>query len=140
MKRVVSLFAILLISVAAAGAPSEKLAGKYEAVRQALIKGSLADAQSGARQLAAAARDEKQPTIADRANAVAGASTIKAARQSFAALSDELIKARGSEPNNGSVIMYCSMYKASWVQPKGAITNPYSEDESMRACGEVKGR
>ena len=35
------------------------------------------------------------------------------------------------------VVAYCSMEKKSWLQPKGAITNPYV-DAAMRACGEVK--
>jgi hypothetical protein len=111
----------------------------YEGVRQALLKGSVADVQRSAKALADAAQAEKQPTIAGRARDVASAATLNAARISFAALSDEMIRYREGRSGDRPVVAYCSMEKKSWLQPNGAIANPYV-DGAMRACGEIKAR
>ena len=35
-------------------------------------------------------------------------------------------------------VVYCSMAKHSWLQPKGEVSNPYYADEAMRTCGEIE--
>ena len=122
------LFAILFVT---------NLFTNYENARQALIKTSLPDVQSSAKQLATAARTEKQPSVAAKADALATAKDIAAARAAFAALSDEMIKFRASASGNRPAVAYCSMEKKSWLQPSGAISNPYVAS-SMRACGEFR--
>jgi hypothetical protein len=115
------------------------LFGRYEDVRQALLKSSVADVQRSAKALADAAQAEKQTAIAGRARDVASATTLKAARDSFAALSNEMIRYRESRSGDRPAVAYCPMEKKSWLQPNGAIANPYV-DVAMRTCGEIKAR
>jgi len=140
MKRLTIILAALAIFLfaAAASAAETKIFEQYETVRQALLKGSADDAQSAAKALAETARAEKQNAIAERASAVAASATLKGARDSFAMLSEEVIRFRDARSGNRPEVVYCSMHKASWLQPKGAITNPYAEDKSMLACGEFR--
>ena len=93
--------------------------------------------QSSAKQLAATARAEKQSAVAAKADALATAKDMAAARAAFAALSDEMIKFRASAGGDRPAVAYCSMEKKSWLQPKGTITTPYVA-ASMRACGELR--
>lgn len=124
------LFAVLFVT---------KIFTGYEAARLSMLKASIPDVQSSARQLAAAARAERQPAIAAKAEALASARDIAAARGAFAALSDEVIKFRAGVPAaERPPVAYCSMEKKSWLQPRGSIANPYV-GASMRACGEFRG-
>ena len=127
----------MLVFAVAASAGQTKLFEKYEAVRQALLSGSLDDVQRTADDLEDAARAEKQNAIAERGSALAATANLKAARDSFAMLSEEVIRFRDGRSGNRPVVVYCSMEKKSWLEPKGAITNPYV-DQSMRSCGEVR--
>lgn len=122
------LFAVLFLT---------KIYASYETARQALLKTSLPEVQVSARQLAAVARSEKQPAVAAKADALASSKDIAAARSAFAALSDELIRLRARTPGARLSVAYCSMEKKSWLQPPGAIANPYV-DASMRGCGEFR--
>ena len=139
MKRTLVIpatFAMFLFAVAAS-AGQTKLFEKYETVRQALLRGSVDDVQSTAKALGDASRAEKQNAIAERAFALAAAANLKGARDSFAMLSEEVIRFRDARSGDRPVVVYCSMEKKSWIQPKGAVTNPYM-DASMRSCGEVR--
>ncbi len=137
-------FTQMLVAVSAllfafsAGAGQSTLFGKYENVRQALLKDSLTDIQRTAKDLAEAARTEKQPSIAERAEALSGVAGLKAARDSFAMLSEQMIRFRDGASGDRPIVIYCPMHKASWLQPKGAVTNPYADDASMRSCGQVR--
>ena len=134
---VVLVVVMTLIFAVAASAGQTKLFEKYEAVRQALLSGSLGDVQRTANDLGNAARAEKQNVIAERASALAAAANLKGARDSFAMLSEEIIPFRDARSGDRPVVAYCSMAKKSWLQPKGALTNPYM-DASMRSCGEIR--
>jgi hypothetical protein len=120
-------------------AEAKPLFPRYEAVRQSLLSESLAGAKSNATALANDARASKQPEIANDADALAKSNDIDAARSAFATLSDAMIayRAAGDERPKPQVV-YCSMAKHSWLQPKGGISNPYYADPAMRGCGEVK--
>lgn len=140
MKRTlitVTALAVFLFAVAAS-AGQTNIFEKYEAVRQALLKGSLDDAQSTAKALSDTARAEKQNAIAKRASALSTATNLKGARDSFSMLSDEVIRFRDAQSGERPVVVYCSMHNASWLQPKGAVTNPYMDEGSMRSCGEIR--
>lgn len=112
---------------------------RYEAVRQALLADSFERVQTNAIALERDAKQSQQPLIADRAKTVAGSTDLEQARERFAALSDAMIayRAAGNEQPKPELV-YCSMAKHAWLQPKGEITNPYYADEGMRACGEVR--
>jgi len=135
MKRLVFLL-VCLVAVSASAA-QQPLFAKYEAVRQAMLKASIAGVQSSAKALAVAAREAKQTAIAREADALSRAANIKDARASFAAVSDEMIRFRNALSGDRPAVAYCSMEKKSWLQPKGAISNPYL-DSAMRSCGEFK--
>jgi hypothetical protein len=129
----------LLISALVAALPmlaSTTLFTGYESVRQSLLKGSLQDAQAGARQLAAEATKARQAEIAKQASEVSKSTDLTKARASFATLSEEMIKVRSTTGGDRPAVYYCSMVKKSWLQPKGQVGNPY--DPSMPRCGTLK--
>lgn len=140
MKRITITLAALAVFLFAfaASAAQTKIFAKYETVRQALLKGSADEAQTAAKALAEAAHAEKQNAIAERSEALASSANLKAARDSFAMLSEEVIRFRDARSGRRPEVVYCSMHKASWLQPKGAITNPYADDKSMLGCGEFR--
>ena len=112
---------------------------RYEAARQALLDGSLERTKSAATELDGAATRAKQTRIAATAAALAKSGDVEAARTSFAELSDAMIAYRaasGEKPK--PQVVYCSMAKRSWLQPPGAIANPFYADAAMRGCGELK--
>jgi hypothetical protein len=123
-----------LFAVAAVANPA--LFTKYETVRQAMLKDSIADAKKAALTLAKDARAAKQTAVAAKADAVAKSKDIKAAREAFGALSDEMIKFRATAKGAKPAVYTCPMVKKDWLQAKGTVGNPY--DASMRQCGMIK--
>jgi len=109
----------------------------YESARQALMTQSVPKIQSAAVALAKDARAAKQTAVAAKAEALSKATTFPAAKTAFGALSDEMIRYRTALKAKEPIVVYCSMEKKSWLQPKGTVVNPYV-DPSMRACGEVR--
>jgi hypothetical protein len=109
----------------------------YESARQALMTQNVPKIQSAAATLAKDARAAKQNVVAAKADTLAKATSFSAAKTAFAALSDEMIRYRTAVNAKEPIVVYCSMEKKSWLQPKGAVVNPYL-DASMRSCGEVK--
>ena len=136
MKKTVFVFACMLVA-SIATASTNPLFSRYESARQALLKESVADVQKAAKQLTTAAHGAGQHAIAAKSAELEKAADLGKARAAFAAVSDEVIKFRASASGEKPVVVYCSMAKKSWLQPKGAIGNPYY-DASMRGCGEVK--
>jgi|UPI000472E3B0 Protein of unknown function (DUF3347). len=128
---------VALLTAVPTFAAGTKIYTSYETTRQALIKTSVADVQAGAKQVAVAARVEKQVAIAAKADALAEVADLAAARNAFAALSDEMIKFRASDKGDRPIVVYCPMEKKSWLQPKGEVGNPYLS-AGMRKCGEIK--
>ena len=136
MKRTLIL-AVTLVALAlpAFAAQPDAIFTRYEEARQALLGGSIPAVQKAAQALATTAA--KQPAIAQKANALAKAADLTAARTAFAALSDEVIKYHSTVKGERPVVAYCSMVKKSWLQPAGEIGNPYVS-AGMRTCGEIK--
>jgi hypothetical protein len=118
-------------------AGTTRIYARYKTARQALLNGSVAQVAKAGAELGATARAEKQNAIATRADALAGARDLAAARIAFAALSDEVIKFRANGCCERPVVVYCSMEKKSWLQSSASpIGNPYL-DSSMSTCGEI---
>lgn len=110
----------------------------YEAARQALIKGSMPEIKTAARDIGLAAKSANQSKLTELGAKLEAAPDLKAAQQAFALLSDEAIKYRETRCCNRPVVVYCSMEKKSWLQTDAkVIGNPYV-DAKMRTCGEVK--
>ena len=131
MKRFA--LALLLFAIPAFASVQDPVFASYEQVRQALLHDSIAEAKSAAGPLASA----KNTKIAQHAASLQKASDLAAARQAFAALSNEVIKYRDAQAGERPVVAYCPMVKQSWLQPKGEIGNPYATDVSMRKCGSI---
>ena len=110
------------------------LFSKYEDVRQGLLKEKVADVQTAAKALAAAAGENAE--VAKAATAVANAKDMKAARTAFGTLSDEMIKVRNAATGERPAIGFCPMVNKSWLQQRGTIGNPY--DKLMEKCGILK--
>ena len=120
-------------------AEAKPLFPRYESVRQSLLNDSFEGVKSNAAALANDARASKQQEIAKDAEALAKSNDIEAARHAFATLSDAMIAyRRAGDEQPKPQVLYCSMAKHSWLQPKGDISNPYYADPAMRGCGEVK--
>ena len=131
MKRILSLLLFLLATPLFA---NPTLFSKYEAVRQGLLKNSLKDVQSTAKELATAATEAKSEAIATAADTVAKSADLAKARTAFGTLSDEMIKLRADVAGDRSAVAYCPMAKKSWLQSKkDAIANPY--EPAMKECG-----
>jgi len=138
MKRLLPL-ALVLLAVPLFANPSQPLFAKYENIRQGLLKSSLKDVQKNAKQLAAAATEAKNEEVAKAAETVAGSADLDKARESFGALSDEMIKLRNAQTGERPGIAYCPMAKKSWLQStKVAIANPY--EPAMKECGMWKAK
>ena len=134
MRKLIVLIVFMATPLFAA---QTKIYLSYEATRQALLNGSVPQIQVTAKQLALTARAAKQETIAAKADALSSTRDLAAAKMAFAALSDEVIRLRASDSGERPTVVYCSMEKKSWLQPKGAINNPYVAP-AMRSCGEVR--
>jgi Cu(I)/Ag(I) efflux system membrane protein CusA/SilA len=120
-------------------AEAKPLFQRYETVRQSLLSESLDGVKSNAATLANDARTSKQSAIVNGADALAKSQNIDAARSAFAKLSDAMIAYRtAANEQPKPQVVYCSMVKHSWLQPKGEVDNPYYSDFAMRKCGEVK--
>jgi hypothetical protein len=133
--RTLVILAVLFLSVPLF-ANETKIYSSYENVRQALMKNSVAGVQRSAKNLASAARSEKQQLIAVQAETLAEANDVASARRVFAALSAEVIKFRAAGCCERPAVAYCAMEKKSWLQPAGTpVSNPYL-DGSMRTCGQ----
>jgi hypothetical protein len=132
MKKLILILALTALPAMA----NPALFSRYEAVRQGLLKESLADVQKSATALATDASSTKQAALAAKASAVAKAADLKAARTAFGALSDEMIKVREAATGARPAVYYCPMVKQSWLQAKGDIGNPY--DKAMQTCGMLK--
>jgi hypothetical protein len=132
MKKLILILALLAFPLMA----SPALFSRYEAVRQALLKGSFADVQKNAAALAAQAKTAKQAEVAAKAEAVAKSADLAAARTAFGPLSEEMVKVREAAKGDRPSVYYCPMVKKSWLQPKGEVGNPY--DSAMEKCGMLK--
>ncbi|HET8796626.1 MAG TPA: DUF3347 domain-containing protein [Thermoanaerobaculia bacterium] len=132
MKKLILILALLAFPLMA----SPALFSRYEAVRQALLKGSFADVQKNAAALAAQAKTAKQAEVAAKAEAVAKSADLAAARTAFGPLSEEMLKVREGAKGDRPSVYYCPMVKKSWLQPKGEVGNPY--DSAMEKCGMLK--
>jgi hypothetical protein len=134
MKRTLSVFALFLAVPLFA---NTTLFSKYEAVRQGLLSQKLADVQTTAKALADEATAAKNAEVAKAAEAVSTAKDLKAAREAFATLSNEMIKVRNAaKDGDRPMIGFCPMVNKSWLQAKGEIGNPY--DANMAKCGVLK--
>lgn len=116
---------------------------QYEAVRVALASDDLAAAKKAAtvveKDLVVVAKDDtKAQPAADAAKKLAGADSLKTAREAFKALSKRAVHLAGSQ--KGYYVANCPMVKGGegdWVQTSKQISNPYF-GKAMLTCGSIK--
>ena len=138
MKTLRLIFASFVAAAVAAlvARPAEpaSLLPSYEKVSTALVADNLPAAREEARQLATEAAELHRDDLAIPARAVAEARDLAAARQSFKALSSQMVVI--ARKQRGFFILHCPMADADWVQSTRQVANPYF-GQSMASCGEV---
>lgn len=123
----------------------------YEAVRLALAADGLPAAKKEAAKLRTAAEAEaawaksasgRSPELAKPWAKVAAAaakieraSSITDARKAFGEGSDAMRAALRIAERDDVLVVWCPMVKLHWLQPKGALRNPYAP--AMPECGRV---
>lgn len=161
ISPIITAAAIILASTVAISSekPStfQSMAGHYEAIRTALVNDSMKDIEKHAAAIRDAAKElearfdtstsgvpeEKSgdcqkllPDMVAAADRLAAAKDLAAARDAFGELSKPLIRFRSMVSGERPIVVYCSMVKKPWMQPKGEIGNPYYGQEMAR-CGQV---
>ena len=129
-------FVLSLWHLAAADSMNMKseILSSYTKVSAALAADDLATAKKAASEVAEHAGMAGNKDLAAKANAVAKAAKIDAARDAFKALSTAVEPlAKG---NKDYVVMNCPM-AGDWVQTKGPTKNPYM-GKAMLTCGGPK--
>ncbi|MEM7351609.1 MAG: hypothetical protein AAF657_12510 [Acidobacteriota bacterium] len=148
-------------AAAAADEPAETATSQvlqhYEAIRHALVADTIEGVRDPARAIDSLFADLEADWSAERAGVdpeqsddarvllpelrqaaadLARAETLEATRDAFYALSKPLVRWRKVALGDLPVVVYCSMARRSWLQPKGDLGNPY-HGHSMERCGEV---
>ena len=99
------------------------------------LKNDFTQARAGVSGEAATVVREDLDEMITAADAIAGASTLDAARDAFYELTKPLVRWRQGVPADGRPkVAYCPMHKRSWLQPGEEIGNPYG---GMPRCGEI---
>lgn len=151
--------ALLASTLASAQEPGgyKAMSGPYEAIRQALLNDNTEGVAANAERIRQAAETLRQdfdvatasvsmdrsaecleilPEMQNSAALLASSGTLDEAREVFGELSKTMVRYRQMLEQPDSVVVYCSMAKKVWIQPKGEIGNPYY-GQSMARCGEV---
>lgn len=160
MKLRANLILATLLVPGLALAGTEKLDGamqpileQYLAIHAALAADGTAGVAAAARAIGVAAEKldvgsvtgEHAQHYADlpekltkAAAVLAAADGLAASREAFKALSRPMAMWATMSKPKGVVVLFCSMARASWLQKKGEVRNPYYGSE-MLTCGEVVG-
>ncbi len=116
-------FFCLTSGAADLSAEDKDFLAKYEKVRAALANDNLENAKKAASDLGEEGAD------------LSKSDKIATARTEFSKLSDRAIKLASGQ--GGYYIVNCPMLQKDWVQPTGAISNPYA-GQSMPTCGAIR--
>ena len=151
----------LLLLLAAPGAPEapddafRSINRQYQAIRLALLEDSTKGVREHAKAIAESLRELKAsptaaraavaegsldrveallPQLIERADTLAAAEAIGPQREALKKLSQPLVRwhelVQGPKPR----VAYCSMERGAWLQPDGALGNPYGGTRMPR-CG-----
>lgn len=157
---VVIALATLAVPARAADDAYAAMTEHYETVRLALLDDTLDGVAEGARAIEATARElaadfeadaagvpagaagearDLLPEITERAQALAGAQDLDAAREALGELTKPLVRYRKLTGATDVRVAYCPMAKKSWLQKdETEIGNPYYGQE-MPGCGDFVG-
>jgi hypothetical protein len=115
----------------------------YQKIHAALAADTVNDVSESASAISKAVREDAEKklplSIAEKAEQLSKATEIKAARETFKALSADLISYLEKQKIQGTGYhqTYCPMVQADWLQKEKKIINPYY-GKSMAECGEIK--
>lgn len=161
MKRAFAttfLIAACMLPVAAADFPGKcpacsfsAVQQPYDAVRLALTTNRFPEAKKEAAKLRTTAEAEAKwaktatgrgpelakpwTDVATAAAKIERAASITDARKAFGESSDAMRAALKVAERDDVLVVYCPMTKLHWLQPKGALRNPYGA--SMPNCGRL---
>jgi Cu(I)/Ag(I) efflux system membrane fusion protein len=123
--------------------PVQSVYDGYIKVHAALAQDSLEGVSTVAAAIAKAVQGDSMkmlpPKVGQQAEVLAKAKDLEAARAAFKPLSESLIQYLKTQkiPPGHYYEVYCSMAKASWLQPDKTIMNPYM-GKAMIHCGQIK--
>jgi hypothetical protein len=118
------------------GDMKSEILSSYVKVSAALAADDLATAKTAAATVAQhSAMSDTNKGIEKKANAVAKAKDLEAARDAFKSLSAAVEPL--AEGEKGYVVMNCPMKNADWVQTSNDVKNPYF-GKAMLTCGGPK--
>ena len=157
MKKSAIIFLVMVSSLAALSQDKTSafspLLSNYLLIKNALVKGDVANAAEGANGLILAvnAVDNKSLSAAEQtafrnvqtkllsnANIIAAGKDLAKQRVAFQALSDNMITlSKATQSANVIYVDYCPMKKAYWLSEAKEIKNPYFGN-AMLTCGELK--
>lgn len=132
----VVLGAVLLGGSASAHSDKKEAAvlESYLKIQEALASDSLSGVSVAAK---AIEKNAANSEIKNAAKKLASDKTLDSARKHFKALSAPMERWAKEEKPEGVDRVTCSMAKASWLQKRGAVKNPYYGRE-MSGCGEIQ--
>ncbi len=115
--------------------------GHYLKIQADLANDSLTGVAENANAITKAVQSDAKilpAEVGTRAEALAKAKDLIAARDAFKPLSDALIKYLADHKARSSYVeVYCPMARASWLQADKHVNNPYF-GTAMSGCGVIK--
>ncbi len=132
--KTIALLALLfapLTTLAKGPAPFVK---PYLEIQTLMAKDTLKGISEQAALLTQALKAERLNEAASLSSPMKNATDLAKARDQFEKLNAKLVPWFKKHPQEGAELAYCPMKKASWLQKKGDIQNPYYGAE-MLECG-----
>lgn len=123
--------------------PVKSVYDNYLKIQSSLARDSIKGVSDEANAISKAVKGDSMkmlPTeVGTQADALAKATDVSSARETFKDLSASLIKyLADNKVKSGSYTeAFCPMANASWLQSSKTVSNPYL-GQSMPTCGEIK--
>jgi len=122
-------------------APVKSVYAHYLKIQADLANDSLTGVAENANAITKAVQGDAKilpVEVGTKAEALAKAKDLSAARDAFKPLSDALIKYLADNKAKGAYVeVYCPMARASWLQADKNVNNPYF-GTAMSGCGVIK--
>ena len=122
-------------------APVKSVYAHYLKIQADLANDSLTGVAENANAITKAVQGDAKilpVEVGTKAEALAKAKDLSAARDAFKSLSDALIKyLADNKVKSAYVEVYCPMARASWLQADKNVNNPYF-GTAMSGCGVIK--
>jgi len=132
---------VLAVDYPALTAPVKSVYDHYLKIQADLANDSLTGVAENANAITKAVQGDAKilpVEVGTKAEALAKAKDLSAARDAFKPLSDALIKYLADNKAKGAYVeVYCPMARASWLQADKNVNNPYF-GTAMSGCGVIK--